>query len=68
MALRSWWEKAANATPNKSDHYFSRLSDDKSLLEAEHTARSQEPGDSSSQLTIIEHIELMLKMATRDDI
>jgi hypothetical protein len=51
MALRSWWKKGVNVAPRESSHYYSRLTDDKSLLEAERTARSQEPGDNSTQLT-----------------
>jgi hypothetical protein len=61
--LRDWWQAGINDTGTPRPDTISRIREGISLLEAEHMARNQEPGDGSPQINVVEQITTALNRA-----
>jgi hypothetical protein len=65
IALRDWWRTGVNDIGVPRPDTISPISEGIRLVEAEHIAREREPGDGSSQVTVVKKIEQALIDAER---
>jgi tetratricopeptide (TPR) repeat protein len=60
VALRDWWQSGMNDIGTPRPDTMSPLAEGIALLEAEKVARQREPGDGSSQQSVVEQITMAL--------
>ncbi len=60
VALRDWWQSGLNDVGTPRPDTISPIPEGISLLEAERIARDREPGDGSTQISVVEQISRAL--------
>lgn len=64
-ALRAWWARGTNDVGEPRPETISPLAEGIPLVEAERTARTQEPGDGMAQRGVLEQLDTALATAGR---
>jgi tetratricopeptide (TPR) repeat protein len=61
VALRDWWQTGVNKSGTPRPNTISPLPEEIALLEAEKMARQREPGDGSTQTSVVDQINTSLR-------